>query len=61
MSQHMKICDRALRHQLAVYQQTIYRPQLRPSDRLFWAWLSHLWSGWQVALEPIPIGQIVYT
>jgi putative transposase len=40
----------ALRHQLAVYKQTIARPRLRPTDRLFWAWLSRLWSGWQSAL-----------
>ena len=40
----------ALRHQLAVYQQMIHRPRLRPSDRVFWAWLSRLWAGWQHAL-----------
>ncbi|MGH8067525.1 MAG: integrase core domain-containing protein [Candidatus Entotheonellia bacterium] len=40
----------ALRHQLAVYQQTIARPRLRPTDRLFWAWLSRVWPGWQDAL-----------
>jgi putative transposase len=40
----------ALRHQLAVYQQTVPRPRLRRSDRLFWAWLSRVWSGWQEAL-----------
>jgi putative transposase len=40
----------ALRHQLAVYQQTIARPRLRSTDRLFWAWLSRLWSGWRNAL-----------
>jgi hypothetical protein len=40
----------ALRHQLAVYQQTVHRPRLRPTDRLFWAWLSRLWSGWQEVL-----------
>ena len=40
----------ALRHQVAVYQQTIPRPRLRPTDRLFWAWLSRLWPGWQEAL-----------
>jgi hypothetical protein len=27
----------ALRHQLAVYQQTGPCPRLRPTDRLFWA------------------------
>jgi hypothetical protein len=36
----------ALRHQLAIYQYTIHRPRLRPTDRLFWAWLSRLCSGW---------------
>jgi putative transposase len=36
----------ALRHQLAVYKQTVQRPSLRPTDRLFWAWLSRLWRGW---------------
>ena len=40
----------ALQHQLAVYKQTVSRPKLRPSDRLLWAWLSRLWSGWQDAL-----------
>jgi hypothetical protein len=40
----------ALRHRLAVYQQTVHRPRLRPTDRLFWAWLSRLWSAWQDAL-----------
>jgi transposase InsO family protein len=40
----------ALRHQLAVYQQTVHRPRLHPTDRLFWAWLSRWWSGWQEVL-----------
>ena len=40
----------ALRHQLAVYQQTVHHPQVRPSDRLFWAYLSRLWTGWQKVL-----------
>ncbi len=46
----LRLENLALRHQLAVYQQMIHRPQLRPSDRAFWAWLSRLWSGWQQAL-----------
>jgi putative transposase len=41
----------ALRHQLVVYQRTVKRPRLRPSDRLFWVWLSWLWPRWQEALE----------
>jgi hypothetical protein len=40
----------ALRHQLAVYQQTVHRPRLHPTDRLFWAWLSRLWPGWEGVL-----------
>lgn len=40
----------ALQHQVAVYQQTIDRPRLSPRDRLFWSWLSWLWSGWQDVL-----------
>src|SRR5262245_43854541 len=27
----------ALRHQLAIYKQTVHRPQLHATDRLFWA------------------------
>src|SRR5262245_3751341 len=41
----------ALRHQVAVYKQTVSRPRLRLMDRLLWAWLSHVWPGWQDALE----------
>src|SRR5271169_2812547 len=40
----------ALRHQLAVYQRAGRRPQLRPADRILWAWLSRAWSGWRAAL-----------
>src|SRR5262245_29633825 len=40
----------ALRHQLAVYQHPVHRPRLHPADRLFWAWLSRLWPGWEGAL-----------
>ena len=40
----------ALRQQLAVYQRTAPRPKLRPADRLFWAGLAKLWTGWRQAL-----------
>jgi hypothetical protein len=46
----LRLENLALRHQLAVYQQMIHRPQLRPSDRAFWGRLSRLWSAWQQAL-----------
>jgi putative transposase len=40
----------ALQHQVAVYKQTVRRPRLSPTDRVFWSWLSWLWSGWQDVL-----------
>ena len=38
----------ALRHQLAVYQQTVDRPRLRSTDRVLWAWLTRLWPGGRI-------------
>jgi putative transposase len=35
-----------LRHQLAVSQRSVPRARLRAIDRLFWGWLSRLWSSW---------------
>jgi hypothetical protein len=43
----LRLENLALRYQLAVYKQTVHRPRLRPTDRLFWSWLSRLWPGWQ--------------
>ena len=40
----------ALRHQLAVSQQTVHHPRVRPSDRVCWTCLSRLWAGGQAAL-----------
>jgi putative transposase len=40
----------ALRHQLAVYQCSVPRPCIQPTDRLFWSWFARLWSGWQDVL-----------
>src|SRR5918995_6483635 len=40
----------ALRQQLAVYKRSLPRPRLRPTDRLFWAGLARVWSGWRQAL-----------
>jgi len=36
----------ALRQQLAVLKRSVKRPRLRPRDRLFWAWLSRVWTEW---------------
>jgi putative transposase len=40
----------ALRQQIAVYQHTVKRPKLWIRDRVFWVWLSRLWSNWRSAL-----------
>jgi hypothetical protein len=40
----------ALRQQVAVYKHSVKRPKLRPRDRVFWVWLSRLWSNWRSAL-----------
>ena len=39
-----------MRQQLAVLHRTTPRPKLHRADRLFWAWLSRLWTGWRTAL-----------
>ncbi len=39
-----------LRHRLLVYQRLSQRRPLRPTDRLFWSWLSGIWPGWRDAL-----------
>ena len=49
----------ALRHQLAVYQHTIHRPRLHPTDRLFWAWLSRLRPGWEDALAFVQLRTVI--
>jgi putative transposase len=42
----------ALRHQLAVLQRKTgtRRPCFRPSERLFWLFLSRWWANWQRSL-----------
>jgi len=45
---HLEIL--ALRHQLTVYQRSEVPPRIKPMDRLFWAWLPKVWSGWQDVL-----------
>jgi putative transposase len=40
----------ALRQQLAVYKRIAPRPRLYTMDRLFWAGLARVWTGWREAL-----------
>jgi len=46
----LQIENLALRHQLAVLRRTRRRPRIQPRDRVFWAWLSRVWSGWRESL-----------
>ena len=40
----------ALRQQLGVMKRLCPRPRLRTADRIFWVWLSTVWSHWGQAL-----------
>ena len=40
----------ALRHQLFVLQRSTKRPRLKAHDRIFWVWLSKLWTDWRSCL-----------
>lgn len=40
----------ALRHQLSLYQRSDMRPNINPTDRIFWSWLSRAWSRWREVL-----------
>ena len=48
--QQLLLENLALRQQLAVLSRQRRLPRLHPSDRLFWSWLSRIWSGWRSAL-----------
>jgi hypothetical protein len=47
---HLALENLALRQQLAVYKRTAPRPKLRTTDRLFWAGLARVWTGWRQTL-----------
>ena len=49
----------ALRQQLIVLQRSVKRPKLRTRDRIFWGWLSRLWSGWRSALAFVQPGTVI--
>jgi hypothetical protein len=40
----------ALRQQLAALEHSAKRPKLRNRDRVFWVWLSRVWSNWRTVL-----------
>ena len=40
----------ALRQQLIVQQRSIKKPKIKNIDRVFWVWLSRIWSNWKSTL-----------
>ena len=40
----------ALRHQFAVYQRSVRRPETNPAACVIWPWITRQWSGWRDAL-----------
>jgi len=50
----------ALRQQLLVLHRSVKRPEVRPSDRIFWSWLSRVWSGWRSALLIVQPATVVH-
>jgi hypothetical protein len=55
----LRLANLDLRYQLAMYKQTMHRPRLRPTDRLFWSWFSRLWSCWQSALAFVQLRTVI--
>jgi len=49
----------ALRQHLAVLRRKVKRPKLTRSDRLFWAWLSRLWTGWRSTLAIVELETVL--
>jgi putative transposase len=47
------------RQQLAIYRRSVRQPRLRLRDRLFWCWLSRLWSGWRDALVVVKPATVI--
>ena len=49
----------ALRQQLAILQQKSKTPRLRKRDRIFWALLYRIWTGWRSALLIVQLDIVV--
>ncbi len=49
----------ALRQQLAALHRASKRPRLKKRDRIFWVWLSHIWSHWRSVLVIVQPSTVV--
>ena len=53
------LVELALRQQLATYAQKRTRPSISPANRLFWVFLSQIWSGWKKTLVSVQPDTVV--
>ena len=51
----------ALRHQLQVLERSARgrRLRLRTADRIFWVWLSRLWTGWRSCVQIVQPATVI--
>jgi len=56
---HLAAENVALRQQPALLNRPGKRPRLRQSDRIFWVWLSRLWTNWRSALVIVKPATVV--
>jgi putative transposase len=51
----------ALRHQLQVLERSARgrRLRLRTADRIFWVWLSRLWTGWRSCVRIVQPATVI--
>jgi transposase InsO family protein len=50
----------ALRHQLLVLSRKTNRPRFSPVDRVFWVWLSVVWSRWRQAIALVQPDTVIH-
>src|SRR5271169_3855331 len=50
----------ALRHQLLILTRNAKRLQWTPVDRVFWVWLSLVWSRWRTGLRLVQPDTVIY-
>ncbi len=57
---HLLLENAALRHQLLVLSRNAKRPRFNPIDRLFWVWLSAVWTPWRQAIRLIQPNTVIH-
>jgi transposase InsO family protein len=57
---HLLLENAALRHQLLVLSRNAKRPRFNPVDRVFWVWLSAVWTPWRQAIRLIQPDTVIH-